>query len=108
MVRSETRRIVNIYNKSVLSILCYILIIFIDEIKTILVALAKLDVKIDTLGAEVRSIALTMAAKTTDEEIDKTESQILKAFPLITEADLAKVEQRLSTDANYKNAMVSL
>lgn len=48
-----------------------------------------------------------LAAKTSDEEIDKTESQILKAFPLIKEADLANVEQRLSTDANYKNTMVS-
>lgn len=88
-------------------ILCYILITFIDEIKTILVALAKLDLKIDALAAEVRSIVLTLAAKTTDEEIDKSESQILKAFPLMKEADLAEVEQRLSTDANYKNTMVS-
>ncbi|XP_046592651.1 uncharacterized protein LOC124293883 [Neodiprion lecontei] len=78
-----------------------------DWIITILTALAKFDMKIDALAAEVRNIGLILAAKTTDEEIDKTESQILKAFPLKKEADLAEVEQRLSTDANYKNTMVS-
>lgn len=69
--------------------------------------MANNDLKIDTLIAEIRNIKL-MATKTTDEEIEKTESQILKAYPLLTEADLIKEKRRLSTDIHYKNNLVSI
>lgn len=75
--------------------------------KTILRVMANIDLKIDTLIAEIRNIKL-MATKTMDEEIEKTESQILKAYPLLTEADLIKEERCLSTDIHYKNNLVSI
>lgn len=74
--------------------------------KTILRIMANIDLKIDTLIAEIRNIKL-MATKTTDKEIKKTERQILKGYPLLTEADLIK-EKRLSTDIHYKNNLVSI
>lgn len=70
--------------------------------------MANVDLKIDTLTAEVRSIIRMLTAKTTNEEINKTESQILKAYPLKTETDLVREERRLSTDVNYKNNLVSI
>lgn len=62
----------------------------------------------DTLLSEIRNITKTLIVKTTDEAIEETESKILKVYPLSTEDDLQKEEQRLSNDLNYKNDLVSI
>lgn len=62
----------------------------------------------DNLLSEIRNIIKTLIVKTTDEAIEKTESKILKAYPLSTEADLQKEERRLSSDLHYKNDLVSI
>lgn len=64
--------------------------------------------KLDTVIADIRNITKLITAKTTDEEIKRTESQILKAYPLLTEADLKKEEKRLLNDISYKNNLVSI
>jgi len=61
----------------------------------------------DNLLSEIRNITKTLIVKMTD-AIEKTESKILKAYPLSTEADLQKEERRLSSDLHYKNDLVSI
>ncbi|XP_029169191.1 uncharacterized protein LOC114939864 [Nylanderia fulva] len=68
--------------------------------------MANIDLKIDTLIAEMRNVTKLMTTKTTDKEIENTESQTLKAYPILTEDDLIKEERRLSTDILHKNNLI--
>lgn len=71
--------------------------------------MANIDLKIETLIAEMRNITKLMTtSETTDKDIEKATSQILKAYPLLSEADLIKEERRLSTDILYKNNLASI
>jgi len=71
--------------------------------------MANIDLKIETLIAEMRNITKLMtSSEMTDKDIEKATSQILKAYPLLSEADLIKEERRLSTDILYKNNLVSI
>ncbi|XP_029158620.1 uncharacterized protein LOC114930932 [Nylanderia fulva] len=74
--------------------------------RTVLRAMANIDLKIDTLIAEMRNVTKLMTTKTTDKEIENTESQTLKAYPILTEDDLIKEERRLSTDILHKNNLI--
>lgn len=62
----------------------------------------------DALIADIHIIKNFIIGKTTDEEIERTESQILKVYPLLTEGDVIKEEKRLSTDVHYKKNLVSI
>ncbi|XP_071560399.1 uncharacterized protein [Temnothorax nylanderi] len=77
-----------------------------DDVNAILRAIADLNIKIDGLINDVRDIKKYITAKTTNEEIERTESQILKVYPLLTEVDLIKEEKRLSSDVHYKNNLI--
>ncbi|XP_071653205.1 uncharacterized protein [Temnothorax longispinosus] len=74
--------------------------------KTVLRVMANIDLKVNTLIDEMRNIIKLMTTETTDKDIEKTTSQILKAYPLLSEADLIKEERRLSTDILYKNNLI--
>ncbi|XP_043279872.1 uncharacterized protein [Venturia canescens] len=74
--------------------------------QTIMRALANMDLRIETILAEVRDIARTLSANTADKEIEKTESPLLKDYPVATEALLTKAEHRLSTDPDYLNNLI--